>query len=65
MRPGGYILDFAHSRQAFALFDDLLNGAVVAAGYNRDSRPARIETLAHGDRFNIETPRAEETDDPR
>ena len=58
-------MNLAHARQSFALFDDLLDRAFIAARNDRDARPSWIETLTNRDRFNIEASGAEQPDDPR
>jgi predicted ATPase len=65
VRARGYILHFAHSRQPFALFDYLVNSAVITTRDDRDSGPTWIQTLTHRDRLDIETSRTEQPDDPR
>src|SRR5690349_1465395 len=65
VRARGYVLHLAHSRQPFALFDDLLDSAFVAARNNSDARPAWIETFTDRDRFDVESARAEQPDDSR
>jgi len=64
VRTGGYVEHLAHARQSFALFDDLFDSAIVAAGNNGDAGPLGIERRADRDRFNIETPRTEQPNDP-
>jgi pyrroloquinoline quinone (PQQ) biosynthesis protein C len=65
MRARSYILHFAHSRKSFALFDDLVNSAIVTACDDRDARPAWIETATDRERLDVETASAEESDDAR
>ena len=63
--PRRYILHFTHAREPFALFDDLVDRAVITTCDDRYARPSRIKTLADGDRLNIETARTKQSDDPR
>src|SRR5688572_24136459 len=51
----GYILHFTHARQPFALFDYLVNRAVVTTRDDRYARPTWIQTLTNRNRFDIET----------
>ena len=65
VRASRDILDLAHARQPFALFDDLMNCAVITSRDDRDPRPARIETLTDRNRLDIESSRTKQSDDPR
>jgi hypothetical protein len=58
------VVDLTHSRQPFALFDDLFDRSIVPAGDNGDSGPTRIERRSHRNRFDVEAARAEQSDDP-
>src|SRR5687767_15164978 len=63
--PSGYIVNFTDTRETFALFDDLFDGAIVATRDDRDTRPARVKCFTNRDSFDVEAARAKQTDDPR
>ena len=59
------VQNLPHSRQPRTLFDDLLDGPIIAARYYGHARPLRIVGLSHGQRFDIESPGAKQADDAR
>jgi hypothetical protein len=56
---------FSNAGQPFALFYDLLDCSVISSRHDSHPRPKRIVRLSNGQRFDVETARAEQPDDAR
>jgi len=55
-----------HARGPTAsMFDDLLDGSIIATRYYRDARPLWVRCLSHGQRFRFETASTKQADDAR
>ncbi len=62
VRTAGHVQHLANPCQPFALFDDLFDGAIVAARHDGDARPLRIKRRTDRNRFNVEPARTEQPD---
>src|SRR5262249_26230968 len=59
----GEVFHVQHAHQLVDLLDDLLDGAIVAGGDERDAGDGRIERLGHSEALNVVAARAEQADD--
>src|SRR5215469_1434295 len=59
----GEIFHVQHAHQLVDLLDDLLDGAIVAGGDQRDAGDRGIERLGHGEALNVVAARAEQAND--
>ena len=65
VRAGGEVLHLANARQPSTLFNDLLNGTVIAPGHDGHAGPMRVGRLPDRNGLDIEAARAEQADDAR
>src|SRR5215472_6626304 len=65
MGAPGEVFHVQHTHQLVDLLDDLLDGAIVAGGDQRDAGNRRIERLGHGEALNVVAARAEQANDAR